>query len=375
MTVGDAPPLFCARQLRIAFAGASGPVEAVSGVSLEVRSGEVLGLVGESGSGKSLTCRSTIRLLPHRARLTADDLSFEGRDLLALSDRELRDHRARNVGMVFQDPFSCLDPTMRVGEQIAETLRVNAGMDKSAARQRALEMMELVDIGQPDRRYLAYPHELSGGMRQRVAIAIAVSCRPKLLVADEPTTALDVTTQAQILALLQRLRQETGMALLLVSHDFGVIAQMCDRVAVMYGGYVVESGPVTSVYRAPLHPYTRALLSAIPAIESAGKRVRRTGIPGQPPGIGEILTGCPFVPRCTLAQTACTTIDMKLQEVSPGHANACPVTTEAANASPVTAGDNGARSVPPAGLPGVNAAMDVHHAVPSADGAEHLMQP
>lgn len=347
--VTPAQPLFRARHLRIAFAGEMGPVEAVSGVSLEVRSGEVLGLVGESGSGKSLSCRSTIRLLPPRARMVAAELTFEGRDLLAMNERQLRAHRATNVGMVFQDPFSCLDPTMRVGEQIAETLRVNAGMSKPEARRRALELLETVDIAQPERRYLAYPHELSGGMRQRVAIAIAVSCHPKLLVADEPTTALDVTTQAQILALLQRLRQETGMALLLVSHDFGVVAEMCDRVAVMYGGYVVETGPVATVYRSPLHPYTKALLSAIPAIESAGTRVRRAGIPGQPPGIGEIPTGCPFVPRCALAQPGCTTLDMALEEVSAGHATACPVAIGAPSASTAAA--------------------------PSADDAGHLVQP
>lgn len=334
MTASSSQALFRADQLRIAFSGASGPVEAVSGVSLQIEGGEVLGVVGESGSGKSLSCRSTIRLLPPRARMSAAELTFEGRDLLGLNERELRAHRARNVGMIFQDPFSCLDPTMRVGEQIAETLRVNAGMTKQAARRRALELLETVDIAQPERRYLAYPHELSGGMRQRVLIAVAVASEPKLLVADEPTTALDVTTQAQILALLQRLRKETGMALLLVSHDFGVIAKMCDRVAVMYGGYVVETGPVATVYHHPFHPYTKALLSAIPDIESAGKRVRRAGIPGQPPGIGEIVAGCPFVPRCAMAEPGCTSANMALNEVSPAHATACPVALDSDPGTP-----------------------------------------
>jgi oligopeptide transport system ATP-binding protein len=318
-------PLFRAEQLRITFPGRTGPLTAVGGAALELRSGEVLGIVGESGSGKSLTCRSTVRLMPARATMSASELSFEGRDLLSLGARKLREHRAKQVGMVFQDPFSCLDPTMRVGEQIAETLRVNAGLGRAQARERAIDLLGTVDIADPDRRFLAYPHEFSGGMRQRIAIAIGISCEPKLLVADEPTTALDVTTQAQILALLQRLRDERGMAILLVSHDFGVIAQICDRVAVMYGGYVVEVGPIADVYTTPLHPYTKALLSAIPAIESAGKRVKRAGIPGQPPSLGDIDSGCPFLPRCSMAEASCASIAVVLEPVTPGHATACPV--------------------------------------------------
>lgn len=325
MTAPTAVPLFRAEQLRITFPGETGPLTAVGGASLELRSGEVLGLVGESGSGKSLTCRSTIQLMPPRARMTASELSFEGQDLLSLNKKQLREHRSHSVGMVFQDPFSCLDPTMRVGEQIAETLRVNAGLDRARARERAIELLGTVDIANPDRRYLAFPHEFSGGMRQRIAIAIAVSCQPKLLVADEPTTALDVTTQAQILTLLQRLRHQTGMAILLVSHDFGVIAQICDRVAVMYGGYVVEVGPIGDVYSAPLHPYTSALLTAIPTIESAGKPSKRLGIPGQPPGLGDIVSGCPFMPRCSMAEPSCSSLDVTLEPVTAGHATACPV--------------------------------------------------
>lgn len=321
--MGD--PLFRVEQLRITFPGRTGPLVAVSGASLELRSGEVLGLVGESGSGKSLTCRSTLRLMPPHAHMTASELSFEGCDLLSLGGRKLREHRAQQVGIVFQDPFSCLDPTMRVGEQIAETLRVNAGLGRAQARQRTIELLGKVDIPDPERRYLAYPHEFSGGMRQRIAIALAISCQPKLLVADEPTTALDVTTQAQILALLQRLRQQTGMSILLVSHDFGVIAQICDRVAVMYGGYVIEVGPIADVYTAPLHPYTRALLAAIPTIESAGTRSRRTGIPGQPPGLGDIASGCPFLPRCSMGEPSCSSLDMALVPFTAQHATACPV--------------------------------------------------
>jgi oligopeptide/dipeptide ABC transporter ATP-binding protein len=325
VTTAATAPLFRAEQLRITFPGSTGPLAAVGGASIELRSGEVLGLVGESGSGKSLTCRSTVRLMPPRAQMTAAELSFEGQDLLSLDGRKLREHRAHHVGMVFQDPFSCLDPTMRVGEQIAETLRVNAGLARADARQRAIELLDTVDIAEPDRRYRAYPHEFSGGMRQRIAIAIAISCQPKLLVADEPTTALDVTTQSQILALLQRLRDQIGMAILLVSHDFGVIAQICDRVAVMYGGHVVEVGPIGDVYREALHPYTRALLTAIPTIESAGKRSRRAGIPGQPPGLGDIASGCPFFPRCSMREPACASLDVVLEAVTADHSTACPV--------------------------------------------------
>lgn len=352
MTAVTDPPLFRAEQLRITFPGSTGPLAAVGGASIEIRSGEVLGLVGESGSGKSLTCRSTVRLMPPRSTMTASELSFEGTDLLSLGPKQLRQHRAHHVGMVFQDPFSCLDPTMRVGEQIAETLRVNAGLGRDRARQRAIELLGTVDIAEPDRRYLAYPHEFSGGMRQRIAIAIAISCQPKLLVADEPTTALDVTTQAQILALLERLRADTGMAILLVSHDFGVIAQICDRVAVMYGGYVVEVGPIADVYRAPSHPYTRALLTAIPTIESAGKRARRAGIPGQPPGLGDIGRGCPFLPRCSLAEPGCASLDMVLEPVTADHATACPVARRGLSTNGGELHDGVERSLPPAAATG-----------------------
>ncbi len=312
--------------LRVAFRHGGRNAVAVHGASLDVGAGEVVGLVGESGSGKSLTCRSVIRMLPPEGAMSANQIVFDGHDVLAMDRAALRAHRARSVGMIFQDPFSCLDPTKRVGEQIAETLRVNAGLDRAAAKSQALTLLEDVGIASPDRRYLSYPHELSGGMRQRVMIAIAVATKPKLLIADEATTALDVTTQAQILSLIQRLRREIGMSVLLVSHDFGVIAQVCDRVAVMYGGYVVEFGPVEDICTRPQHPYTRALLDSIPSLESAGQRVRRAGIPGQPPSLGEVTTGCPFVDRCTYASDPCRTMEMVMLEVGRGHTSACPVT-------------------------------------------------
>ncbi|MFI5034965.1 MAG: ABC transporter ATP-binding protein [Acidimicrobiales bacterium] len=332
-------PLLRIEGLRIAFKHRTGATDVVRGVDLEVGSGETVGLVGESGSGKSLTCRSIIRLMPSHAQMTAARVEFEGRDVMGLTRRELRAHRAHNVGMIFQDPFSCFDPTKRVGEQVAETLRVNAGMDRAAARDRALELLVNVDIDRPEQRYRAYPHELSGGMRQRVMIAIAISAAPKLLIADEPTTALDVTTQAQILALIDQLRRESEMAVLLVSHDFGVIAQACDRVAVMYGGHVVEAGPVNEVCARPQHPYTRALLESIPSLESAGQRVRRAGIPGQPPNPAELGPGCPFVERCAFARDECREVDMVLTRVAEGHVTACPFVDQSMHAatSPGTA--------------------------------------
>jgi oligopeptide/dipeptide ABC transporter ATP-binding protein len=326
-------PLLRLEGLRIAFQHRTGSTEVVRGVDLEVGPGETVGLVGESGSGKSLTCRSVIRLMPRHARMTAARVQFEGRDVLTLSKSELRTHRAHNVGMIFQDPFSCFDPTKRVGEQVAETLRVNAGMDRTSAHDRTLELLANVDIDRPEQRYRSYPHELSGGMRQRVMIAIAISAGPKLLIADEPTTGLDVTTQAQILALIEQLRRGSEMAVLLVSHDFGVIAQACDRVAVMYGGYVVEAGPVDEVCAEPRHPYTRALLESIPNVDSAGQRVRRAGIPGQPPNPAELRPGCPFVERCTLARESCHAIEMTLTPVADGHVTACPVVADAVGAA------------------------------------------
>jgi oligopeptide/dipeptide ABC transporter ATP-binding protein len=310
--------------LRIAFAHRAGSTEVVRGVEFAVEPGETVGLVGESGSGKSLACRSIIRLMPAHATMTARKVEFDGRDVLAMNPKELRDYRAHHVGMIFQDPYSCFDPTKRIGEQVAETLRVNAGLGGDAARVRALELLESVDIASPEQRFRAYPHELSGGMRQRVMIAIAISASPKLLIADEPTTALDVTTQAQILGLIEQRRRDSGMAVLLVSHDFGVIAQACDRVVVMYGGYVVEAGPVNEVCARPQHPYTRGLLSSIPSLESAGRRVRRAGIPGQPPNPADLVAGCPFAERCAQVRPECHELHVTLESVGEGHQSACP---------------------------------------------------
>lgn len=297
---------------------------AVHDVSLEIGRGEMVGMVGESGCGKSLTCRSAIRLVPPAGRIAAGKIRLAGHDVRALNFEELRTMRANDVGMVFQDPFSSLDPVFRVDSQIRESLRSNLGYSKAAARKETIRLLDLVGIPDPERWSRAYPHELSGGMRQRVMIALATIGEPKLLIADEPTTALDVTTQAQILDLLCDLRDSRGVAVLLVSHDFGVIAEACDRVVVMYGGYIVESGPVGMTYEQPQHPYTRALLASVPTIESAGLHRRRGAIPGRPPELGENLPGCVFAPRCPFEQDACHSIDMELESVSPKQLSACP---------------------------------------------------
>jgi oligopeptide/dipeptide ABC transporter ATP-binding protein len=311
--------------LRVEFESDDGPLTAVKDVSLAVAPGEIVGLIGESGSGKSLTCRSVMRLIQRPGRITAGRIVFAERDVLALSPGELRRFRARDAGMIYQDPFSSLNPVLRVGVQVAETLRINLGMGKTEARAHAVELLDGVGIPDPDRRALSYPHELSGGMRQRVMIALATASRPRLLLADEPTTALDVTTQAQILALLQRLRTERGMAVLLVSHDFGVIAQVCDRVAVMYGGHIVETAPIAEIYNDAQHPYTRALLESVPDLRSAGSVTRRPGIRGAPPELTEVPEGCVFAPRCDHRRDECASVTMALETIAPGHGTACPM--------------------------------------------------
>jgi oligopeptide/dipeptide ABC transporter ATP-binding protein len=318
-------PLLTIDGLRVDFETRHGDVPGVRNAGLVIQPGEIVGLVGETGSGKTLVCRSVMRLIPPPGRITAGRVEFEGRDVLGLSTRELRQFRAHDVGMIYQDPFSSLNPVFRVGAQLTETLRVNLGLGKADAHARALELLRDVGIPDPERRALSYPHEFSGGMRQRVMIALATASQPRLLLADEPTTALDVTTQAQILALLTRLNKEHQMAVLLVSHDFGVIAQVCDRVAVMYGGYIVETAPAEAIYSGAEHPYTRGLLESIPRIESAGRATRLPIIHGVPPDPTETPRGCVFKPRCPYALESCAEVSMALEALGPAHATACPV--------------------------------------------------
>jgi oligopeptide/dipeptide ABC transporter ATP-binding protein len=324
--------------LRIEFPGEDGSLVAVKGVDLAIEQGEVVGLVGESGSGKSLTCRAVMRMVPEPGEIAAGQVRFDGEDVTSFDKSKLRDFRAHSVGMIYQNPFGSLNPTMRVGAQIAETLKVNRGMKRDAARKEALALLERVGIEDPEHRYRAYPHELSGGMCQRVMIAIATASSPRLMLADEPTTALDVTTQAQILKLLAQMSAEEGMAMLLVSHDFGVIAQACDRVAVMYGGHIVETGPVERIYHEPEHPYTKALLNSVPELDSAGNVQRRAALGGHPPELSDVIPGCVFAPRCEHARPECKSISMKLERVGPAHESACPVRPFADASSKAKAG-------------------------------------
>ncbi|WP_308258740.1 ABC transporter ATP-binding protein [Saccharothrix obliqua] len=304
MSVPDAPVLRV-RGLKVTFATPRGPVPAVAGVDLDVAPGEVVTLLGESGSGKSVTARAVMGLLHPNAAVTADELSLAGDDLLGMSPEQLRSRRGRDMTLVFQDALSALNPVLTIGDQIGELFRVHRGLAKRAARAEAVELLRLVGIPAPDRRVTDYPHQFSGGMRQRILIAMAVALGPRLLIADEPTTALDVTVQAQVLRLLDRLRTELGMGVLLITHDLGVAAEIADRIAVMYAGRVVETGSAADVLDAPNHPYTEALLGSVPDAQAAGGELR--AIPGTPPNLLALPGGCAFHPRCARATDVCRT--------------------------------------------------------------------
>ncbi len=297
------------------------PRTVLEDVSLSVRAGEVLGVVGESGSGKSMLALSIMGLLPSSVRREAGAIRLLGDDLTLGTDAAWRARRGREMAMVFQEPMSSLNPVMRVGAQIDEVLRHRRGMRGAEATRRAIELLERVEIPSPQRRLLAYPHELSGGMRQRVMIAIALAAEPKLLIADEPTTALDVTIQAQILDLLRALQRDTGMALMLITHDLGVIAEIADRVMVLYAGRVAETARVDTLFDAPAHPYTRALLASIPDVNV--RRERLATIEGSVPIVGDMPSGCRFAPRCAARSEACMAIPPPLEALSATHAVAC----------------------------------------------------
>ncbi len=308
--------LLSARGLRTLFDG----VPIVDGVDLDIRAGEVLGLVGESGSGKSMTLRSLLRLIRPPGRVEGTIL-WRGRDLLGLSEAEMRAVRGREIGMIFQEPMVALNPVLTVGSQIRENLRAHTSLDRRGRHSRAVDLLDLVGIPAPARRASDYPHQFSGGMRQRAMIAIALASSPTLLLADEPTTALDVTIQDQILKLLLRLRETLGMAVVLVTHDLGVVAQSCDRVAVMYAGRIAERGAVAEVFAAPAHAYTQGLLRSVPAADQARRMLRP--IAGAPPPPGSSATCCAFAPRCPYASDACTMGRPDLVERAGGRASAC----------------------------------------------------
>ncbi len=324
-----ASPLLTIEGLRIGFPSLEGIALAANDAHLTVGEGEVLGLVGESGSGKSVTCRAIVGMVPHPGAVLGGSINYDGRNVLEFSRAEMRQLRAREIAMIFQDPASALNPVFTVGGQISEVLRLNAGLSRAAARSRSIELLERVGIPAPDRRMSAYPHELSGGMRQRVMIAMALAGEPRLLLADEPTTALDVTIQDQVLRLLEDLRRERDMSMILVSHDMGVIGTAADRVAVMYAGRIVEVAPVDVLFRRPDHPYTRALIDAMPQLVPEGRSALRT-IPGQPPDLLKLGSGCPFAPRCPLARHECSEVSMELTPVSAAQFSACPFARDAA---------------------------------------------
>jgi oligopeptide/dipeptide ABC transporter ATP-binding protein len=282
----------------------------------------VLGVVGESGCGKSLTALSVLKLVPDPpGRIAGGRILLNGRDLVAADEKTMNRIRGKEIAMIFQEPMTALNPVFRIGEQIAETLRVHEGIGRAAAAARALDLLERVGIGNPRQRLSQYPHELSGGMRQRVMIAIALACRPRVLIADEPTTALDVTIQAQILRLLRDLQRELGMAVMLITHDLGVVAQVVDRVVVMYAGRIVEQGAVADVFERPSHPYTRLLLQSIPSLEQDQRRLQ--AIPGMVPSLADMPSGCRFHPRCPDVRPACREQVPAMVPVGPGHGAAC----------------------------------------------------
>ncbi len=308
--------------LQTHFFSAGKVVKALDGISFEIKAGEVFGLVGETGCGKSVTALSVLRLIPFPpGRIVAGSIRFKDTDLLSLSPEEMRRCRGKEISMIFQEPMTSLNPVFRVGDQMSEVIRMHQGLGRSAAIEAAVGMLERVRI--PDARKVAgqYPHQLSGGMRQRVMIAMELSCRPALLIADEPTTALDVTIQAQILRLLREMRREMGTSILLITHDLGVVAQMCDRVAVMYAGSIVEQAGVADIFLNPRHPYTQGLWGAIPLIDD--EKSTLAVIPGTVPDLSRLPEGCKFHPRCGRRFEPCDRVRPEMAEVAPGHFAAC----------------------------------------------------
>jgi oligopeptide/dipeptide ABC transporter ATP-binding protein len=325
-------PLLEVKGLRTSFYTRDGAVRAVDGIDFHVDRGEIMGLVGESGCGKSVTSLSIMRLVAKPGRIEAGQVLFDGQDLLTLSGDRMRRIRGERISMIFQQPQSSLNPVWDVGRQIAEVLEIHRGMKRGPARDRALELLRMVGIPDPARRLKAFPHEMSGGMAQRVMIAMALACEPELLIADEPTTALDVTIQAQILDLMRNLRDETGTAIILITHDLGIVAEMCDRVAVMYAGEIVEQADVTTLFRRPKHPYTRGLIGSIPVVGAVQDSL--AVIPGNVPNLIDLPKGCRFAPRCLtrIAEdvTLANEVHPELLPVTAGHDVRCWVYHDAA---------------------------------------------
>jgi oligopeptide transport system ATP-binding protein len=315
-------PLLSVENLSVQFSTSRGPVYAVNGISFDIAAGETLGLVGESGCGKSVTSLALLGILARNGRVTSGRALFGGRDLLALRDSELRRIRGSEIAMIFQDPMTSLNPVLTIGRQIREVLETHFAMRKDAATRRVAELLEQVGIPSADQRLKDYPHQFSGGMRQRAMIAMALACEPKLLIADEPTTALDVTIQAQILDLLRKLVAERNTALILITHDLGVVAGMCERVHVMYGGLIMEAGSADQLFARPRHPYTLGLLQSVPRLD-ATRRAKLTPIEGQPRDMLTVPRACPFQPRCRYEVEQSRLEVPPLREIEPGHWVAC----------------------------------------------------
>jgi oligopeptide transport system ATP-binding protein len=332
-------PLLEVRDLRTQFFTQDGVVKAVDGVSFHLMPGETLGLVGESGCGKSITALSIMRLIPSPpGKIVSGEIIFEGEDILRMSDDEMRSIRGRKIAMIFQDPMTSLNPVLTINRQISEALELHLGMSKQQARQRAIELLKMVGIPNAEQRVDQYPHQFSGGMRQRVMIAMALSCNPSLLIADEPTTALDVTIQAQILDLIRTLQHEHNTALILITHDLGVVAGMTDRINVMYAGHIVETAPTEELFENPKHPYTVGLLNSIPRLD-APRKERLNPIRGLPPDLIDLPDMCPFVPRCDFAREKCSEKNPPLFDVNPVHRSACWYWEEVSLAGPRRQGE------------------------------------
>ena len=320
-TMEVAPPLLEVDDLHTHFDTLGGTVRSVDGVSWRLEPGQTLGVVGESGCGKSVTALSIMRLVPTPPARHGGAVRYRGTDLLRLSEREMRKIRGNRISMIFQEPMTSLNPVLTIGRQIAETVTVHQKVGGREALARSVEMLRLVQIAEPERRVAEYPHQLSGGMRQRVMIALAIACNPEILIADEPTTALDVTIQAQILELLKDLQRRLGMGVVMITHDLGVVAECCDRVVVMYAGRKVEEASVTDLFDRPLHPYTRALMASMPSMNASA--VRLTEIPGMVPAPHDLGRGCAFAPRCAFATARCRSETPLLEALDPGHDVAC----------------------------------------------------
>ena len=318
-------PELLVKNLKVSFATPENELMAVRGISYQLNQGEILALVGESGCGKTVSALSILRLIQEPpGKIVSGEILFAGKDLLKLKKKELQDRRGKDIAMIFQDPMTSLNPVLTIGEQIIETLLRHTSLSRKKAREKSFRLLEQVEIPSPKQKLDQYPHQLSGGMRQRAMIAMALSCSPRILIADEPTTALDVLIQAQILSLLKKIKNDTQMSILLITHDLGVVAEVAERVMVMYAGEIVESGLVDDIFRSPLHPYTLGLMESIPKLETTQQELPKLKeISGTVPSLLQVPTGCPFHPRCSAAETRCKTDKPKLKKISQTHSVSC----------------------------------------------------